>query len=365
MTRLVPPTESAPRRRNRSRAERDRITAVYAYSRKTPEGAAVLMERTGLTVWQLYNAGSRDGGTQRDPFELTFDPQARWKLRDDPNHTVFTPAEDAYLRRVWPAEGNSKSLRIEAIAMFLDKTETAVAYHARQLERLDGDGNPTGERLRNVAQFYDAERVRAWLDLRHPTAKRPNEPDELALLDKFSYGLLHPCTDLDGRIVCTLVSTAALARLLFEAEEPISDTDDGPTRLRKQFMRKLLDERWPDEFFVKEITEGVRAIAAGEQAWEPSPWISHGRTDLHPISAGRGLFLFDTHNTPTDDDTPFSLTGLDFLHGTLRPQDLHPDERVDADEWRHPFVGRENYTLGRDPAEALGLSLADLRELAA
>lgn len=352
MTRLIaPPTKIVSRGRNRSHAERDYITAAYAYARKTPEGTAVMSERTGLSVWQLYNAGSRDGATKRDPSELTFDPQARWKLRDDPDHTLFTPAEDAYLRRVWPAEGNTKGLRVEAIAMFLDKTETAVAYHARQLQRLDGNGNPTGGRLRNVAQFYDAERVRVWLDLRHPTAKRPNEPDELALLDRFSSGLLHPCTDFAGNIVCTLVSTAALARLLFEAEEPISETDGGPTRLRKQFMRKLLDERWPDQFFLKEITEGVRAIAAGDEMWEPSPWISHGMTDLHPLSASRGLFLCQPH--------PWK----ELRFGALRPEDFHPDERLDSDDWQPRWMRHPDYTLGRDPADALGLSLAALRQL--
>lgn len=353
MTRQLTCDPTLPRRRTLSNSERALISDLYRYTRKTAAGKAVLEARIGLSRTQMYHASSRAKATNGDAFELTFDAQARWKLRDDPEHTVFTDVEDDAIRCLWPAAENTKSLRIEALAVLLDKTETAVAYHARQLG------------LRNVAQFYELERVRVWLDLSYPTARKPNEVDELALLDKFSYGLLHPCTDLDGNVLCTLVSTAALARLFVEAELPVSDNDDRYARLRKQFMRKLLAERWPDQFFIKELVEGIEAVGQGEAVFEPNPWISHGMTDLHPLSAGRGTFLFGPHDAARDDDEPFALEKIGFLYGALRPQDMHPDERLDADGWRHPFFGRDSYTLGRDPAEALGLSLADLDGLAA
>lgn len=321
-------TQTRPIRAQYPQAVRELVLRKYPCCRTIEDKLALAHEVADLTgmptddpqlLQKLYNLACRLGAT-RKPFAGTLarsepDP-ARLELRDDPETLVWTAADDRYLTQNWAA------VWIEDIAFQLNRSETAVAYRARQLE------------LRAVARFYEADKVAAWLCLR-----RAPELDELRVLDKLAYGLLHPVAGADGTIVAELVSTPAIYRLLLDAEQGVRAGDSDYTKLRKLLVQRILGERNPDLFFIKEVREGVKGIATGEAAWEESPWVSHGHTDMHPLSPSHRL----RRQAPHDPE---------FFGWDLTPADLHPAEQVFTEDWRHPRCGESR----RDPFEALGIA---------
>jgi hypothetical protein len=324
-------TATRPTRAQYPQAVKDLVLLKYPRCRTIEDKLALAHEVANLTgiatddpllLQKLYNLACRLGATRKPTVaemlaRRATDP-ARLELRDDPETLTWSCGDDRYLTQNW------RVFSIEDVAFQLNRSETAVAYRARQLG------------LRSVARFYEAERVVGWLGLH-----RDDTRDELRVLDKLSYSLLHPITGADGTIVAELVSTTALYRLLLEADEGVRAGDSNYAKLRKLLVQRILTERNPDMFFIKDVREGVAAVAAGEAAFEPSPWIGHGHTDMHPLSPSHGLRLQAPHNP-------------DFFGWDLTPADLHPDERVFDDAgWRHPRSGGESR---RDPFEALGIA---------
>jgi hypothetical protein len=186
----------------------------------------------------------------------------------------------------------------------LNRTETAVAYRARQLG------------LRNIPKYYDLKKVAPWLGLSHRSvlllAKRGLE--------------VHPCTDSNGRLCITLISTTSLARVL----------------LKDRFWKLLADRYGADKFFIKDIVESVVALQKGEANWEPNCWVSHGHTCLNPFSeACFGLF-FDGY-----DD---KMAGYE-----LDPRDLAPSANVGSDHWKRGMRGK----LAANAHEDVDTSSAD------
>jgi hypothetical protein len=244
-----------------------------------------------MTLQKLYNLASRLKSTRGHATthadwtaedEQRYDAKedvSRLKLRDDPDTLAWSAEDDRYLRDAWG------ETFIEQIAYMLNRTETAVAYRARELG------------LRNVPKYYDAKKVMMWLGLR---------PKELIALTKRGLELF-PCCDRKGKVRITLVSTTSLARVL----------------LRDNFWHKLVDLRNADRFFIKDIIESMVAIQNGDASWEPNCWVSHGHTCLNPYAEASFGWFFDGY------DRDPQACGLD-----LDPRDLSPAANVASDNWR-------------------------------
>jgi hypothetical protein len=273
----------------KSRADRESLTLECdALVRKLMPEAT----HPPMTLQKLYNLASRLEATRghanssadwSDGSPDDFDPKSdltRLTERDDPDLLEWTASDDRYLREHW------RATEIEYIAYYLNRTETAVAYRARQLS------------LRNVPKYYDAAKVAPWLGL--------NSRQLTELLPTLGLELF-PCCDRDGKPRITLVSTTSLARVL----------------ITNEFWKTLIDKRNADRFFIKDIIESMVALQDDEASWEPNLWVSHGHTSLNPFSEDSFGLFFDGY----DRDMP--ACGYD-----LDPRDLHPDRDVASDHWR-------------------------------
>ena len=230
------------------------------------------------------HAGSTEDWMADDGYDATED-WARLYLRDDPNAVSWNADDDRFLREHF---GKTK---IEEIGVFLNRSETAVAYRVRQL------------RLRNIPKYYDIRKVAPWLGLK---------VSDVLLMTKLGLDVF-PCCNADGEIKITLVSTTSLARTL----------------LRGRLWKRLVDKYDADEFFIRDVIESVVALQKGEAVWEPSPRVSHGRVSLNPYSETCfGLFYDGFDEKMAGDD--------------LDPRDLHPDARVTSDDWRRGENGSDD-----------------------
>lgn len=286
---------------------------------------------------KLYNLASRIKATRRhrttaeewtSEDELRYDPstdRARLEIRDDPETLEWTKGDERYLKQNW------KIYKIEDIAFQLNRSETAVAYRARKLG------------LRQVAKYYDMEKVGPWLGL--------TQKDMINLQEK---GLeLKPCTDYRGEYKLTLVSAASLYRLL-----------------RNEKLRTfLIQNRRADRFFIMDVIESMEGVIAThtkrvfeqkktegkkltaeetkqlaaakakireigrELDFEVNDWVSHGHTCLCPYSE----YTLGTRFDGTDTET----TGYE-----LKPDELHPDKKVGTAEWRREYWGGRKQIAG-------------------
>ena len=265
---------------------------------RTPEDRDRLARELGIESRQkIYNLASRLEATRphaNSQQELTsdvgYDPTkdtTRLFLRDDPDRP-WSEDDDRYLR-----EHFGRTF-IEAIAVFLNRSETAVAYRARKLG------------LRNVPKYYDAGKVAPWLGL---------SLQDFFLLEKVGLEIF-PCTDRHGRLRITLVSTTSLARVL----------------LYKRLWKWLVDRRDADLIFIlifiRDVLESIAELQKGKAIWEPNPWVSHGHTCLNPFSEACFGWFYDGN-----DD---KMAGAD-----LDPRDLHPQANVTSDDWRRGEHGRD------------------------
>lgn len=268
------------------------VKAKYHLCR-TPEDRDALARECGIDSRQkLYNLASRLNATRPHANSSSewidgeggydaIEDESRLRDRDDPDLLVWSSDDDRYLTE------HFGRTHIEHIAFYLSRTETAVAYRARRLG------------LRNVPKYYDIKKVAPWLGLPLRT---------ILLLSK--RGLeIHPCTDRNGRLQITLVSTTSLARVL----------------LKHRLWKALVDRHGADVFFIRDVVESVVALQKGDANWEPSCWVSHGHTCLNPFSdVCFGLF-FNGH----DDEAGGRVAGYE-----LDPRDLAPSAKVESDSWR-------------------------------
>jgi hypothetical protein len=265
---------------------------------KTPEDRDALARECGIDSRQkLYNLASRllatrpHSGNQSDwvsdeeGYDATRDT-SRLYLRDDFEQLTWTRDEDRYI-----TEHFGKTF-IEAIAFMLNRTETAVAYRARNLG------------LRNVPKYYDARKVAPWLGI---------SQRDLLLLTKRGLELF-PCTDRYGKLQVTLISTTSLTRVL----------------LRDRLWKRLIDHYDADEFFVRDVIESVATLQREEAIWEPNPWVSHGHTCLNPFSDTCFGWFYDGHDEKMAGDN-------------LDPRDLAPSANVASDDWRRGSHGQTSF----------------------
>jgi len=264
------------------------VKAKYHLCR-TPEDRDALARECGIGSRQkLYNLASRLNATRphanshaewtddEEGYDATQD-SARLYLRDNPATLVWSLDQDRYL-----SEHFGRTF-IESIGFYLNRTETAVAYRARQLG------------LRNIPKYYDLKKVAPWLGLNYR-----------AVFLLSAKGLeIHPCTDRRGKSAITLISTTSLARLL----------------LKDRLWKELVDVYGADKFFIKDVVESVVAMQRNEANWEPNCWVSHGHTCLNPFSDTCFSWFYDGY-----DD---KMAGFD-----LDPRDLAPTANVASDHWR-------------------------------
>lgn len=286
--------KKSPSRAQYSPAKKAAVAIFYPLT-STPEDRDRLVEMLDVESRQkMYNLASRIGATRphaNSQQELTsdtgYDPtldMSRLFLRDDPEKLVWTKDDDRYLRR------HFGRTFIEAIGVFLNRSETAVAYRARKLG------------LRNVPKYYDVRKVAPWLGL---------SLSDFFLLTRFGLELF-PCTDRNGKLKITLVSTTSLARVL----------------VRRRLWKRLVDRRDADIIFIRDVLESIAELQKGEAIWEPNPWVSHGHTCLNPFSTACFGWLYNG-NDP-------GMAGED-----LDPRDLHPSANVTSDDWRRGAHGRD------------------------
>jgi len=278
------------------------VKAKYHLCR-TPEDRDALAAECGIGSRQkLYNLASRLNATrphannhtewtaEDEGYDATQDT-SRLEMRDDPATLTWTTDQDRYL-----SEHFGRTF-IESIGFMLNRTETAVAYRARQLG------------LRNIPKYYDLKKVAPWLGLSYRNvlllAKRGLE--------------IHPCTDRHGKLAITLISTTSLARLL----------------LKDRFWKLLVDRYGADKFFIKDVVESVVALQKGEANWEPNCWVSHGHTCLNPFSEVSFGWFYDGYDE--------KMAGAD-----LDPRDLAPSANVASDHWRRGARRREGRRRHRD-----------------
>lgn len=298
------------------------VKAKYPLCR-TPADRDRLAKELGIGSRQkLYNLASRLLATRPhansanewigdddDGYDATED-HSRLLIREDPDTLVWSKDDDRYLR-----EHFGRSFRIEEIAFFLDRSETAVAYHARELG------------LRNIPKFYDVNKVKMWLGL---------SGSEVVKLWRAKKLDLYPCTDRHGKVKITLVSTTSLARFL----------------LRHRMWKKLVDSprRRADKFFVRDILESIAQLHREEACWEPNSWVSHGHTSLNPFSESGFGWFFDG-----DDD---KMAGHEPGH-ELEPTDLSPEANVASDDWRRGARARVRFD---EEVQALHQDLAEYED---
>lgn len=274
---------------------------------KSPEDRKRLAEDEDIgSLQKLYNMASRIDATRAhagssedwmadDGYDATQD-WARLYLRDDPETVTWSKDDDRFLRDHF---GRTK---IEEIGVFLNRSETAVAYRVRELG------------LRNIPKYYDIRKVAPWLGLK---------VSDVMLMTKIGLEVF-PCCNAEGEIKITLVSTTSLARTL----------------LRGRLWKRLVDKYDADEFFIRDIIESIVALQKGEAVWEPSPWVSHGRVSLNPYSETCFGLFYDGYDE--------KMAGDD-----LDPRDLHPRAKVTSDNWRRGENGTDDSdeqlkTLGKE-----------------
>lgn len=210
--------------------------------------------RAGVT--RTYRKSKDGTRIEEDAPEPCYDPRrdpARLLERESFTDTVFSQRDDEYLRQHWGEQF------IEQIAFMRGHTETAIMWRARQLG------------LRQPVQYFDVEKVTAWLGIDQETLVRLGQPVGLKI---------HECCDQHHRVAIRLVEAVALARML----------------VRDGLFKELLARRDADEFFIREVIGSVADVRAGRQSFAHR-WVSHGQTCLNPYSgASFGLFMIYDEN---------------------------------------------------------------------
>lgn len=250
------------------RLVRDRYALCH-----TREEKLELMQALGMrSLEQLYNLANRLSATRpqqeqtlrADPTASgPFDP-ARLRMREDPAEATFSARDDAYFQRYFGTR------HIEEIAFARDHTESATMWRCRKLG------------LRRYVKYWPQSRIAAWLD-------RPIDELEELGID------VYPCTNQQGRVLITLVSTSSILRVLGDA--------DRLAYLRSGDL---------DEFFLLEMEELREELASETAEWESSRWVSHGHVCMNPY-AGVLFGLFD-------DGSDKKMPGRE-----LHPSDLAPE----------------------------------------
>lgn len=257
------------------------------------------------------HAGTSETWTYDDGYDATKD-YARLYIRDNPDDEEFWTEEDD--RFITDHFGKTK---IESMGVFLRRSETSIAYRARELE------------LRNIPKYYDIKKVAPWLGL---------SINNVFHLKKFGLEIF-PCTDSYGDIKITLVSTVSLARVL----------------LRGRLWKRLVDRYDADQFFIRDILESIVALQKSEAVWEPNAWVSHGHVSLNPFSeVCFGLFydgydkkMFGDKLTPDDLAPEAGKKEVKRRIDTdpdqqLDPRDISPNADVMSDDWHRGKNGEDN-----------------------
>jgi len=267
---------------------------------KTPADRDRLASEANIDSRQkLYNLASRlmatrphagddtDWSSEESGYEPS-DDLSRLYLRDDfsQREQMWSKDDRRYLTEHF---GRTK---LEDIGFFLNRTETAVAYEARQIG------------LRNVPKYYDVRKVAPWLGI---TMR------DLLLLSKRGLELF-PCTDCYGKLRITLVSTTSLARIL----------------TKDRLWKRLVDRYDADEFFIRDVVESVAELQKGTAIWEPNPWVSHGHTSLNPFSEACFGWFYNGYDE--------KMAGED-----LDPRDLSPSANVASDYWKRGANGSVDF----------------------
>jgi hypothetical protein len=245
---------------------------------RTPEDRQVLADRLGIvdddgspSIQKLYNLASRLGCTQGHDLserEAIVTSEERLGEREDPETTVFSPSQLAYLKR----EFGRRTL--ESISFHLEHTETAVLYQARKLG------------LRKPAQHWNILKVARWLGF---------EIDEFRRLR--AQGIdIYPLYDKSTppRLELELVSTTSLWRWL-----------------RRPQTRRLLAGRNPDRFFLLELEETMRELVAAENEFERCAYLSHGHVCLNPRAGSYGMYCTNTDRQRAGEDPKCTVRTLE------------------------------------------------------
>lgn len=271
------------------------IHAKYRTCKSTQDRERVVAEHDIGTIQKLYNLASRidatrphAGSTEDWAADYGYSAErdyTRLYLRDDPETLQWTADDDRVITEHF---GKTK---IEDIGVFLSRSESAVAYRARELG------------MRNIPKYYDIKKVAPWLGIRVA---------DVIKLEKFGLEVF-PCCNSRGKVTIILVSTTSLARALLYAG----------------IWKRLVDKFDADQFFIRDIVESVIALQRGQAVWEPNPWVSHGHTSLNPYSSTCFGLFFDGQDS--------KMVGDD-----LDPRDLHPQANVTSDYWRRGANGRDD-----------------------
>jgi hypothetical protein len=287
----------------RTPADRDRLARDYDI--ESTQKLYNLASRINAT---RPHAGSSDDWTAEDGYDATRD-YTRLYIRDNPDKLRWSKDDDRFIREHF---GRTK---IEAMGVFLRRSETAISYRARTLG------------LRNVPKYYDVRKVAPWLGL---------SISDLMLLTKFGLEVF-PCTDVTGQVRITLVSTVSLARTL----------------VRGRLWKRLVDRYDADRFFIKDIMESIVSLQKGSAVWEPNAWVSHGHVSLNPFSETCFGLFYDGYDSKMSGDkfTPRDLAPNKVksinpntfdLDQSLDPRDLSPDANVVSDDWRRGENGQDD-----------------------
>jgi hypothetical protein len=210
----------------------------------------------------------------RDSLDRTWDARDDLYLRDHHHWTGGEPAASA------------RTLYVEEIAVFLNRSVWSVARRARELG------------LRDVPNFFDAQKVMLWTGLSFNELRTllgmSDAPDSHARL--IVPPALIPVADRNGVMRIILVRASAFARELIASPE---------------LVEILINERDADQHFLAEAVDGLRAVAAGTAFLAPV-WTGFDACSLCPgVGFGRPLGSSELNLDPralspaagfTDDD---------------------------------------------------------------
>jgi hypothetical protein len=229
-------------------------------------------------VARLYNAASRSGGarkktgpaSERDDLEAALAAARapeRLLLRDDPAALSWDDYLDGYVRRAFG------KLEVELIALFLDRTETAVLHRARQLG------------LRRHPRGWSLEKAAAWLAL---------DPDELR-----EAGITFLLGFPDGSPSEEVVDAKALA-----------------ARVSRQL--RAARDRGADLFFLAELADLCRNVRRS-QLFESCQFLSAAHVCANPYAGPlMGLFCTNSSQHAAGENPNCLARGLELADVDLR-----------------------------------------------
>lgn len=264
----------AKKRTRYSAKVRDEVRKRYPLCRNTEDREA-LAESLGIeSVSKLYNLASRLKVAGKESIGNKDSSKNETAIKEDPKHTSFSKQDDRYIKK----EFGRRS--IEDIAFYLNHSEMAIAYRARQLE------------MRKPVKNWRLNKVASWFGM--------SESDFETLQED---GIeIFPLTNLEGRVVLSFVSTTSLARWLS----------------KKKNINKI-KKLGADEFFILEILESVDEIQEGKTSFESCKFLSHGHVCQNPRSElCFGLFCTNNERHKAGEDPLCTVRFLEL-------EDLAPD----------------------------------------